>query len=269
MELENHTMNHSGLFNLQPDKLAEQVYKQQLALSYILGVEYQPHFLRPRGGDARRCQRMQMYAKQLGYYGIAHWSADGSGDDKKLAKGLKPGAIYLFHTTDTDLEKLLRFIPWVAEQGYQLVTLNEMFDYPANETSPLTIPMEEHQVPPLEPYEMVYVPLKKTTFCWEAYLVQEKLIAMGYLTGEPDGVYGNAARRPSPSTSRTTAWRPTAWPTRTWCARCWRARYERGGAVHGRQPRPVRGGLGGRLPRRSRPGHPADAPAGHGGLRGL
>ena len=38
---------------------------------------------------------------------------------------------------------------------------------------------------------MVYVPLKKTTFSWEAYLLQEKLIAMGYLTGSPDGVYGD------------------------------------------------------------------------------
>ena len=190
MELENHTMTHSGLFNITAEKLAEQVYTQQLALSYILGVEYHCHFLRPRGGDARRDQRMQMYAKQMGYYGIAHWSADGKYEDKKLAKWLKPGAIYLFHTTNTDLEKLLRFIPWVKEQGYQMVTLNEMFGYPDNETSELTIPISEHKIPPLEPYEMAYVPLKATSYCWEAYLLQEKLIAMGYLEGKPDGVYG-------------------------------------------------------------------------------
>ena len=195
MELENHTMNHSGLYNLQPDKLAEQVYKQQLALSYILGVEYHCHFLRPRGGDARKDQRMQMYAKQMGYYGIAHWSADGKYDDAKLAKWLKPGAIYLFHTTNTDLEKLLRFIPWVKEQGYQMVTLNEMFGYPDNETSPLTTPIEEHVIPPLEPYEMAYVPLKATTYSWEAYLLQEKLIELGYLDGEPDGVYGEGCAK--------------------------------------------------------------------------
>lgn len=190
MELENHTMTHSGLFNLTADKLAEQVYMQQMALSYILGVEYQCHFLRPRGGDARKDQRMQMYAKQMGYYGIAHWSADGKYDDNKLAKWLKPGAIYLFHTTNTDLDKLLRFIPWVKEKGYQMVTLNEMFGYPENETSELTIPISEHVIPPLEPYEMVYVPLKATTYSWEAYLLQEKLIALGYLDGKPDGVYG-------------------------------------------------------------------------------
>ena len=189
-ELENHTFTHNGLFAASDQELADEVYQQQMALSYILGVEYQCHFLRPRGGDARGDQRMQMYAKQMGYYGIAHWSASGAAEDAKLAKNLKPGAIYLFHTTDKDLDKLLRFIPWVVEQGYQLVTLNEMFDYPENETSELTTPAKNRTSPPLEPYDVVYVPLKRTSYSWQAYLFQQKLIEMGYLTGEPDGVFG-------------------------------------------------------------------------------
>ena len=190
-ELENHTYTHNGLFACSNEELAEEVYRQQMALSYILGVEYHCHFLRPRGGDARGDQRMQMYAKQMGYYGIAHWSASGSANNSKIAKALEPGAIYLFHTTDTDLEKLLRFIPWVVEQGYQLVTLNEMFGYPVNETRPLEGDARDYPVPQLEPYQVVYVPLKKTTYSWETYLLQEKLIAMGYLSGSPDGVYGD------------------------------------------------------------------------------
>ena len=189
-ELENHTFTHNGLYSCSDEKLAEEIYKQQLALCYILGVEYQPHFLRPKGGDARKDQRLQMYAKQMGYYGIAHWSVSGASSNKTLAKSLKPGAIYLFHTTDNDLEKLLQFIPWVAEKGYQMVTLNEMFDYPANETGELTTPISEHVIPALEPYQMAYVSLKDTTYSWEAYLVQQKLIELGYLKGEPDGVYG-------------------------------------------------------------------------------
>ena len=190
-ELENHTFTHNGLFYATNEELADEIYQQQMALSYILGVEYQCHFLRPRGGDARGDQRLQMYARQMGYYGIAHWSVSGSSSDEKIAKGLKPGAIFLFHTTNPDLDKLLRFIPWVVEQGYQLVTLNEMFDYPANEFSELTTPANGRVSPALEPYEMVYVPLKKTTYSWETWLFQEKLIALGYLTGEPDGVYGD------------------------------------------------------------------------------
>ena len=191
-ELENHTYSHSGLYNSTAERLAEQVYKQQMALSSILGVEYHCHFLRPKGGDARRDQRMQMYAAQLGYYGIAHWSCAGStSSDKEIAKALQPGAIYLFHTTDNDWQKLERFIPWVVQQGYQMVTLNEMFDYPDNETQPLTMDAKDYPVPTLAPYEpVVYTPLKKTTYSWYAYLFQQKLIELGYLTGEADGIYG-------------------------------------------------------------------------------
>lgn len=190
-ELENHTFTHNGLYKCSEEELMEEIYKQQLALSYILGVEYQCHFLRPRGGDARRDQRIQKAAEQMGYYGIAHWSASGSNEDEVLAKKLEPGAIYLFHTTDKDLDKLLRFIPWVASKGYQLVTLNEMFGYPENETSPLTTPISEHVIPTLAPFERVLVPYKKTSYSNGVLILQQKLIELGYLTGEPDGVYGS------------------------------------------------------------------------------
>ena len=191
-ELENHTFSHNGLYGITNEELTEEVYKQQLTLCQVLGVEYQCHFLRPMGGDARGDQRMQMYAGQLGYYGIAHWSVSGRASNSEMAKGLQPGAIYLFHTTDKDLRKLLKFIPWVKEQGYQMVTLNEMFGYPDNETGELTTPVSQHTIPPLQPYEMVYLPLKKPSYSWEVYLLQEKLIEMGYLTGKPDGIYGDS-----------------------------------------------------------------------------
>jgi hypothetical protein len=69
MELENHTFTHNGLYRCSDEEMAQEVYMQQLALSHILGVEYQCHFLRPKGGDARRDQRMQVYAEQLGCLG--------------------------------------------------------------------------------------------------------------------------------------------------------------------------------------------------------
>ena len=189
-ELENHTYTHNGLYRCTSEELAKEVFSQQMALSSILGVEYHCHFLRPKGGDARNDQRIQQFAKQMGYYGIAHWSCSGASNDETLAKGLKPGAIYLFHTTDKDWAKLERFIPWVAQQGYRMVTLNEMFDYPDNETQTLTMDPKEYPIPTLEPYTVVYTPIKKTTYSWYVYLLQEKLIEQGYLTGEPDGVFG-------------------------------------------------------------------------------
>ena len=196
-ELENHTMTHNSLYAISDERLAQEVYYQNLALSKILGVEYQAHFLRPRGGDARNDQRMQAYARQMGYYGIAHWSHSGSeknSSESSLQKSLQPGVIYLFHTTDKDLRLLKFFIPYAVSQGYRLVTLNEMFGYPENETAPLTEPIDGRTPPALEPYTPVPVTYKKTTYDHGVIALQEKLIALGYLNGEAegaaDGVYG-------------------------------------------------------------------------------
>ena len=192
-ELENHTFTHNGLYRCSDEEMTREVYMQQLALSHILGVEYQCHFLRPKGGDARRDQRMQVYAQQIGYYGIAHWSCAGStSTEKEIAKALKPGAIYLFHTTTTnDLDKLLNFMPYAVEKGYKLVTLNEMFGYPENETRPLNGEAKDYPVPALQPYSRVYDVYKPTRYSWGVYLLQEKLIELGYMKGEADGVYGH------------------------------------------------------------------------------
>ena len=192
-ELENHTFTHNGLYRCSDEEMAQEIYMQQQSLSHILGVEYQCHFLRPKGGDARRDQRMQVYAEQIGYYGIAHWSCAGStSTEREIAKALKPGAIYLFHTTtDNDLDKLLNFMPYAVEKGYKLVTLNEMFGYPENETQPLNGAAKDYPVPPLQPYSRVYDVYKPTRYSWGVYLLQEKLIELGYMKGEPDGVYGH------------------------------------------------------------------------------
>ena len=190
MELENHTYTHSALYNITDEALAQEIYRQNLVLSNIVGQEYQAHFVRPRGGDARNDQRIHAYAKQIGYAGIAHWSLSGANDIKKLKETLTPGAIYLFHTTDKDLKKLVEFIPFAVSQGYRLVTLNEMFGYPANEVRPLSKPIEQYEIPPLQPYDVVPVTYKQKSYAYGVVQLQQKLIAMGYLEGSADGVYG-------------------------------------------------------------------------------
>ena len=191
MELENHTYTHNGLYNVSDERLAKEMFAQNLALSKILGVEYQGHFIRPRGGDAKDDQRIHAYAKQMGYYGVAHWNISGSGTKLgNLPEKLQPGAIYLFHTTDDDLKKLVRFIPYAVQQGYKLVTLNEMFGYPENETKPLTKAINEYALPTLAPYDVKHVTYKQTTYAYGVVEIQQQLIALGYLEGEPDGVFG-------------------------------------------------------------------------------
>jgi hypothetical protein len=190
MELENHTYTHNGLYGMDDERLAKEMYMQNLALCKILGVEYQGHFIRPRGGDAHADQRIHAYANQMNYKGIAHWNYSGSSTKMgNLPNILKPGAIYLFHTTDDDLAKLVRFIPYAVQQGYKLVTMNEMFGYPENETKPLG-PLESYSVPALKPYTVVPVTYRQTAYDYGVKVMQEHLIKIGYLEGEADGIYG-------------------------------------------------------------------------------
>ncbi len=189
MELENHTYTHNGLYNCDDATLANEIYMQNYALNYILGGEYECHFLRPRGGDARADQRIHAYCKQMDYAGIAHWTY--SGRDANIMNLIEPGAIYLFHTTDTDLKILKKFIPAVAEKGYKMVTLNQMFGYDDNAFTPKEIPYEMPEVPALEAYDETPTVYKLKSYAYGVYKIQERLKELNYLADDPDGIFGD------------------------------------------------------------------------------
>lgn len=194
-EIENHTWTHDGLYNLTAEQLAQHIFDQDRAVDLVLGVNYHTHFLRPKGGDDRNDLRTHSYIRQLGYYGIAHWSVSGAMNIDKLKSSLSPGAVYLFHCTDEDLVKLQEFIPYADVQGYKLITFNDMFGYEKNEEELLTDDPYARTIIPLEPYERDYKTIRATTYDYAAYEVQAALIEKGFLTGEPDGVYGTGTAK--------------------------------------------------------------------------
>ena len=189
MELENHTYTHPAFYRMDLEDMAAEIYKANRIVSETLGVNYQMHFMRTRGGDNRYDLRTHQYIAKMGYYGMAHWTMSGSTASVSTLKStLAPGNVYLFHTTDNDLDKLLGFIPYATQQGYRLVTLNEMFGYPANEVSPLT----DQEMPEPDPYVYEYKLLnKKNGYVYDVYLLQRRLIELGWLKGNADGVYGD------------------------------------------------------------------------------
>ena len=189
-EIENHTWNHDCLYNYTDEDLARVIFDQDRAVDLVLGVNYQTHFLRPMGGDDRNDLRTHSYIRQLGYYGIAHWTADGGASIDSIKQNLKPGVVYLFHCTDKDLGKLKEFIPYTAQMGYKLLTLNELFGYEANEEEPLTDDPRTREIVQLEPYERDYKQLKATVYNYAVLEVQAALKEAGYYKGEPDGIYG-------------------------------------------------------------------------------
>ena len=197
-EIENHTYDHARIFRLPESEMAEQIYTQKVALSKALGVNYEQHFFRFMGGDGMYDQRSHNYLDQLGFTAIAYWSFSGSDDPiDRIMSSLKPGQVYLFHTTDSDTEKLRKFIPYAVSQGYKLVTLNELFGLPANTWTDLST--LDTETPQPRPYTVIYREEKEGTYSWAVVRIQEKLLELGYLSrnaktategNAADGVYG-------------------------------------------------------------------------------
>ncbi len=197
-EIENHTYSHARIFRMSEEEMAAQIWKQRYALNQALGVNYQQHFFRLMGGDGANDQRTHNYLKQLGYQGIASWSYSGSNADIDHIKAhLKPGAIFLFHTTNADLPKILEFIPYAISEGYELVTMNELLGLPENEITDLST--AETTMPEPQAYAPDYAEMKQGDYSWSVVLIQRKLAELGYLDGNSktatqgdpaDGVYG-------------------------------------------------------------------------------
>ncbi len=191
-EIENHTMSHAGLYSESDRELAEEIWGQNRAVSEALGVDYQMHFLRPRGGDNRYDQRTHAYMRQMGYYGIAYWAQVGSGSSAdEIMRNLQPGDIILFHTTDQDLATLRALIPRLHAAEYRMVTLNEMFDLPDNEQSPLG----DEPIMPLQPYERIDQTLKRGDYLHDVLLMQQRLEELRYFDGKYNGYFGKETQK--------------------------------------------------------------------------
>ena len=191
MEIENHTYNHEGLYHYDDARLRDEIWEQNAIVSDTLGVDYQMHFFRPKGGDERFDQRTHAYLAQQGYSAVVCWNHSGTSEDvSSMLKTLAPGNIYLFHAGDADLKKILKFIPAAVEKGYKLVTLNEMFGLPENETQDLSL---REPKPDLEPFKVQPIKMEKTIYLRSAAVIQKRLIELGWLEGEADGVFGDAS----------------------------------------------------------------------------
>jgi len=91
---------------------------------------------------------------------------------------------------DADLKKILQFIPAAVERGYKLVTLNEMFGLPSNETGDLT---QKAPKKDLEAFKVIPIKMEKTLYLRSAAVIQERLIELGWLEGQGDGVFGDGS----------------------------------------------------------------------------
>lgn len=201
-EIENHTYSHVDLYSLTDREMAGQIIYQNRAVNEALGLDYEMHFLRMKGGNGEYDLRSHMYLIQNGYRGVVDWYWSGTSvSAASSAQALTNGAVYLFHCKDKDLEKLRMLIPYFAEQGYQMVTLNELVGIEMNAVKPLDEEAMDAPVP--EPGEFIYneenyvlIGKKHYTQMYAVQLIQRRLMELGYLDASAavDGDYGSVTR---------------------------------------------------------------------------
>jgi len=192
-EVENHTWSHQRIFRLPEAQMAEEIWRQGQAVNRALGVSYEQHFFRLMGGDGECDQRTHNYLGQLGFRGIASWSLSGSDADMTMIqRALKPGAVYLFHTTDADTEKLKAFLPYAVAQGYELVTLNELTGCAPNAVGAYA----EQAMPAPRAYRCDLRDRRLGDYAWCVVGMQDALRRLGCLKldGPSTGYYGRQTR---------------------------------------------------------------------------
>mgnify|MGYP000533690857 CR=1 FL=1 len=133
-EIASHGDKHDNLSQFSREQVAKNISRAHRVIKEVSGVE--PRFFRPPYGDYD--DLVVATARELGYETII-WSVDSMdwknpGVDymiRRVTREIFPGAILLFHASDScrqTHQALPTIIQNLRAQGYQLVTLGELFE---------------------------------------------------------------------------------------------------------------------------------------------
>ena len=139
-EIGTHTTRHTKLGNRDYWTIIASLGLAQQALDETLGYHYQIRWLRPPYGhvdDGKKLKRQQVIkaVKHYGYNNVIHWDVSETVDLKKALKSIQNGSILLFHSKKKDTLFMEKLIPELLEQGYELVTVSELFGFDPPEIS--------------------------------------------------------------------------------------------------------------------------------------
>lgn len=139
-EIGSHTMHHTNLTHMPRNDIRTHLYRFQEALDAALGYHYGVVSMRPpygaiTGKDNNATRTVMNTCKSYGFEHVVLWDVSQT-NFKKAKKAVKNGSILLFHTRKKDYQCLQELIPWLVEQGYELVTVRELLEFDPIETSP-------------------------------------------------------------------------------------------------------------------------------------
>jgi peptidoglycan/xylan/chitin deacetylase (PgdA/CDA1 family) len=135
-----HSWDHKQLTDLSKKKISSELKKTNDAIEKITGVR--PVLYRPPYGAIN--DKVKEISKEENL-SMLTWSLDSkdwaSRDAKKIYKRIKnktkDGQIVLLHDLHSEtVDAMKKAIPWLIEEGYQLVTVEELFYYRDVEVKP-------------------------------------------------------------------------------------------------------------------------------------
>ncbi len=127
-EIENHTFDNTRLSTLADEDKAKNILEQTEILKSYIGEHYVPHFLSTNDLEDDADAFLNSWLQGSGYLGILRWDERMPASFDKVV----PGAILSYPLTDAGMKALSNAIPVLAENGYEMVTVNELFMYPDN-----------------------------------------------------------------------------------------------------------------------------------------
>ena len=138
-EIGTHSYQHVKFGNLSTWGIIDALGKHQEALDRTLGYHYPIRWLRTPGGTIaagkKSSQAQVMKAIRIyGFTNVVHWDVSYMKDAKGALQRTKNGSILLFHAKKGDYQCLEKLIPMLLQEGYEPVTLSELFGFDPPET---------------------------------------------------------------------------------------------------------------------------------------
>ena len=135
-----HGYQHLRLGSFDYWTLVKRLGRWQEELDKTLGYHYQTRWLRPPygsidGGKKLNDKQVTSALKRYGFDHYVHWEVSETKNMEKALEDIQPGSILLFHSKKKDTRFLEQLIPWLLDQGYELVTMSELFGFDPPEIS--------------------------------------------------------------------------------------------------------------------------------------
>ena len=135
-EIGSHTWSHKYLTKISVSEIKSQVNKTDAALESILGKK--TTLLRPPYGAVNKTARNNVGKPLIGWsLDTLDWQSRNADKVVNCVKnaGDLDGQVVLMHSLyESSVEATRELVPWLIENGYQLVTVSELFEYKYNQT---------------------------------------------------------------------------------------------------------------------------------------